>query len=150
MSNSIDINLGGEQSNANLAFIWIALFKDNTKIEQFNEDGTENKFKLIQAKISELAYFNLTDRNGHMFTVDLINGRIGYNYLPLPYLESTEKQNIRLIFFRRHKVEIGTRDLKEKKHIIEYHLGFQYNDKLENNRKIILIIDEQGNFVLGD
>jgi hypothetical protein len=85
-----------------------------------------------------------------MFTVDLINGRMGFNYLPLPYLEATEKENIRLIFFRRHQVKISERDLKELSHTIEYHLGFQYNDKLGNNRQITLIIDEEGNWVLGD
>jgi hypothetical protein len=150
MDNTMDINLqGGNNSMKPLSFIWIALFKDNSKIEQFNEDGTENKFKLVQDKFSELAYFNLTDRKGHFFTVDLINGRIGYNYLPLPYLESTEKQNIRLIFFRRHQVEI-TINKVETNHTIEYYLGIQWNDKLENNQKIILIIDEEGNWILGD
>lgn len=134
-----------------LSFFWIALFRDNTKIEQFNEDGTENKFKLIQEKIHDLVYFNLTDRKGHFFTVDLINGRIGYNYLPLPYLEKTEeKKNIRLIFFRRHQVEIGTQDIKEKKHEIIYFLGFQYQDENNNNHKIILQIDSEGNWILGE
>lgn len=132
-----------------LIFQWIALFKDNTKIEQFNENKTENKFQLVKDKFEDLAYFNLTDRKGHMFTVDLINGRIGYNYLPLPYLEKTEKQNVRLIFFRRHKVEI-TEKMMEKSHTIEYHLGFQYINKFGNNQKTILIIDEEGNWYLGE
>ena len=133
-----------------LSFFWIALFKNNSKIEQFDKDGTENKFKLIQDNFFELAYFNLTDRKGHMFTVDLINGRIGYNYLPLPYLESTtEKNNIRLIFFKRHKVEISEKG-KELSHNIEYHLGFQYQDSEKRNHKIILIIDSEGNWVLGE
>jgi hypothetical protein len=150
MTNSMDINLNsGNNSMDSLSFSWIALFNDNTKIEQFNEDGIENKFKLIQEKISELAYFNLTDKKGHFFTVDLINGRIGYNYLPLPYLEATDKQNIRLIFFRRHKVTL-TESGKEVEHIVTYHLGFQYNDKNGNNRQIVLIIDSEGNFIINN
>jgi uncharacterized FlaG/YvyC family protein len=52
-----------------------------------------------------------------------------------------------LIFFRRHRIEISEIDLKEKSHIIEYHLGFQYN-KDEKNRQIVLIIDNEGNFVI--
>jgi len=148
MSNTIDQNLGGANSMKPLSFIWIALFKDSSKIEQFNEDGTENKFKLIQDKFNDLAYFNLTDRKGHMFTVDLINGRIGYNYLPLPYLEKSEKENCRLVYFRRHKVEI-TEKMMEKSHTIEYHLGFQYL-KDGKNQKIILIIDNNGNWVIGE
>jgi hypothetical protein len=149
MDNTMDINLGGNNPMKPLYFFWIALFKDNTKIEQY-ENGIERRFKEVQEKMQDLAYFNLTDRKGHFFTVDLINGRIGYNYLPLPYLESTEKQNIRLIFFRRHQVKISERDLKEQKHTIEYHLGLQYNDKLGNNRQITLQIDEEGNWILGD
>lgn len=150
MNTIINQNLGGDNSmNPSLSFFWIALFKDNSKIEQYH-DNIEIRFKEVQDKINELSYFNLTDRNGHFFTVDLINGRIGCNYLPLPYLEATtEKQNIRLIFFRRHRVEM-TENCIEKSHIIEYHLGFQYNDKLGNNHKIILIIDEKGNWILGD
>jgi hypothetical protein len=149
----MDINLNRDNNPMkSLVFIWIAIFKDNTKIEQFNEDNSENRFQLVKDRFKELTYFNLTDRKGHFFTIDLVNGRIGYNYLPLPYLEATteKKENIRLIYFRRHKVEIGEQDLKEKVHIIEYHLGFQYNDKNGNNRQIVLQIDEQGNFILGD
>jgi len=39
---------------------------------------------------------------------------------------------------------------KEVEHITKYHLGFQYNDKNGNNQKIILQIDENGNWVLGE
>jgi hypothetical protein len=148
MSNTIGQNLGGNNSMKPLSFIWIALFKDNSKIEQFEND-IEHKFQEIKDKFNELAYFNLTDKKGHMFTVDLINGKIGYNYLPLPYLEKSEKENCRLIFFRRHRVEI-TEKMMEKSHTIEYHLGFQYNDKLGNNRQITLQIDENGGWILGD
>jgi hypothetical protein len=149
MDNTMDIKLNSENNPMiSLSFTWVAIFSDNTKIEQF-ENGIENKFQLVKDKFDKLAYFNLTDKKGHMFTIDLINGRIGYNYLLLPYLEKTNKQNVRLIFFRRHRVEIGTQDLKEKFHKITYHLGFQYL-KDGKNQKIILQIDEQGNWVLGD
>ena len=148
MSNTIDQNLGGNNSMKPLSFLWIALFKDNSKIEQF-ENKIEHKFQEVKDKFDNLAYFNLTDRKGHMFTVDLINGRIGYNYLPLPYLEKSEKENCRLIFFRRHKVEI-TEKMMEKSHTIEYHLGLQWQDSEKRNHKIILIIDKEGNWILGE
>jgi hypothetical protein len=85
-----------------------------------------------------------------MFSINLINGLIGYNRLEFPYIEiEDKKQNIRLIYFRRIKIEIGEKDLKEKSRIITYHLGYQY---LQNgkNRQIILQIDEEGNWVLGE
>jgi len=131
------------------SFFWISLFQDNSKIEQFNPDGSENRFQLVKDKMNELAYFNLTDRKGHFFTIDLINGRIGYNYLPLPYLEKTDKQNIRLIFFRRHQMKMSMNG-KLKSHNIEYHLGFQWQDFEKRNHKIILKIDNEGSWIIGD
>jgi len=151
MTNPMDINLGGDNAISNLSFIWSAILKDGSKIDQFNEDGSENKFQLVKDKFNELVYFNLKNNAGKMFSINLINGLIGYNRLEFPYIEAKEKKNnIRLIFFRRHRIEIGTQDLKEKKHTIEYHLGFQYLDNLGNNQKIILQIDNEGNWVLGD
>jgi hypothetical protein len=133
-----------------LIFFWIALFKDNTKIEQFNEDGTEHKFKEVQEKMKDLAYFNLTNKEGKFFTVDLLKGIIGYNDLVLPYREVKEKKNnIRLIFFRRHTIHM-TEAGHPIDHTIIYHLGYQWNDESGKNRQIILKIDEQGNWILGE
>lgn len=150
MSNSIDINLErGNNSMNSLSFHWSAIFKDGTIINQFNENGTENMFQLVKDKFNELSYFNLTNKKGKLFTVDLKNAFIGYNYLAFPYAKRKEKkENIRLIFFRRHRVEI-TENLIEKSHIITYYLGYQYLDKLGNNRKIILEIESDGTFILG-
>jgi hypothetical protein len=38
MSNTIGQNLGGNNSMKPLSFIWIALFKDNSKVEQFENE----------------------------------------------------------------------------------------------------------------
>ena len=152
MSNSIDQNLteGSNTIQPSLVFTWVAIFKDSTKIEQF-ENGIEHKYKEINNRLNELVYFSLTDKQGHMFTVDLYNGLIGFNYLALSYIKLKEKkENIRLIFFRQHKIEIGSQDLLEKKHDIEYHLGYQYLDKNGYNQKIILKIEEEGSFLIGD
>jgi hypothetical protein len=151
MTNSIDINFNSGNNPMNsLSFTWNAILKDGIHIFQFDKDGTEHKFKEVQDKLNDLVYFNLTNNNGKMFSVNLTNGLIGYNRLEFPYIEiEEEKKNIRLIFFRRHKVEITEKSI-EKSHTITYHLGFQYNDKLGNNQKIILQIDEQGNWILGD
>ena len=132
-----------------LSFFWVAIFKDGTKIPQF-ENGQEHLFKEVLDKKDDLLYFNLTNGKGQLFTIDLKNGRIAYNYLALPYLEDSKeiKNNIRLIFFRRHTVEIGTKDLKEKNHNIEYHLGIQWNDSQDNNRQIVLRINSEGNWYL--
>jgi len=147
MSNSIDLNLGKED-NSMLSFHWFAIFKDGTQIFQFDKDSKEHRFKEVKDRFDDLMYFSLSNHKGKLFTVDLKQGIIGYNDLVFPYRESKEiKKNIRLIFFRRHKVQIGDNG-KEQSHYITYHLGFQYNDEKDNNRKIILQIDEEGNFII--
>jgi len=150
MNSIIENNTGDSNPIPSLCFAWLAIFKDGSELEQF-ENGIENKFQLVLDRMNELAFFNLTNKEGKLFAVNLINGLIGYNKLEFPYIESKEiKENIRLIFFRRHQVTIGTSDLIEKNHTIHYHLGYQYLDKNLNNHKIILIIDESGNWILGE
>jgi len=151
MDNSISINTGENNSMNFPSFIWTAKFNNCDDICQFDFiNGTENRFKLVQDNINNLKYFILWNKN-KCFTVDLINGLIYFNKELLEKIESNEiKYNLRLIFFRRHQVTIGTSDLKEKNHLIHYHLGYQYLDKNLNNHKIILIIDENGNWILGE
>jgi len=149
MNSIISQNLGDNNSmKSPLTFSWIAIFSDGSKIEQF-ENNNEHSFQEVQNKINELVYFNLTDKQGHLFSVNVVQGLIGYNDLVFSYREVKEKkENVRLIFFRRHKVEITENNI-EKSHNIEYHLGFQYNQN-EYNRQIVLIIDSQGSWVLGE
>jgi len=151
MSNSIDINLEGTHSRESLLFHWYAKFSDGTNLEQFNfETGKEIRFQEVKDNFDKLEYFILYNKE-KVFTVDLLNGFIYFNKELKEKQEQLEKkENIRLIFFRRHKVEIGTVDLKEKKHEIIYHLGYQYLDKNGYNNKIILQIDSEGNWVLGE
>lgn len=150
MDNPISKNLGGDNPISNLSFIWTAKFKDLPDLCQFNfETGKENSFKGVKDNFSNLEYFILWNKE-KVFTVDLTNGLIYFNKELQVNKEIKEKKNCRLIFFRRHRIQIGEIDLKEKSHKITYHLGFQYNDNNGNNRQIILIIDEQGNWVIGE
>jgi hypothetical protein len=149
MDTTIKNNEQGNNSIIPCSFTWSAIFRNGSKTEQFNQDGTENLFRLVKDRFNELAYFNLKNNTGKMFTVNLIEGIIGYNRLEFPYIEAKEKKNnIRLIFFRRHFVTIGTGDLKEKKHTIEYHLGIQWTTLNNENRNIILQISENGEFII--
>jgi len=147
----MDINLGsGDNHMDSLSFYWKARFVDNSEISQFNKEGKETLFKEVKDKFDSLIYFYLIHKSLPIcFTVDLINGLIFYNNhqkIDLNLIE--KKENIRLIYFRRHTVEL-TENFKEKSHLIKYYIGFQYNDKLGNNRQIILQIDSEGNWVLG-
>jgi hypothetical protein len=131
-----------------LSHYWIAYFKDDTKIEQF-ENNIEHRFQEVKDKFNELNCFCLYKKDqSQLFKVYLPEGIITEgNDKNIKLIEL--KENCRLIFFRRHKIEL-TEKMIEKSHSIEYHLGFQYNDKLGNNRKIILIIDENGSWSLGE
>jgi hypothetical protein len=153
MDNSISINLNnGNNSMDSLSFHWTAGFKDGSDLMQFNEDGTENRFKLVKDRIEELKDFYIYNKDlSKIFIVNLDKGYISFGKTQTiqPDLLKEEKKNIRLIFFRRHTVELTISNI-EKSHVIIYFLGFQYNDKNGYNRKIILIIDNQGNWYLGD
>jgi len=151
MSNSIDINLGRENNSMNsLTFHWFAMFNDGTVINQFDQEGKEHRFQEVKDKFSDLIFFNLTNNKDKFFTVDLKQGVVGCNNHPQSLnTESKEtKKNIRLIFFRRRRKEIGCQDLKIKSESIKYHLGFQYNYEDGKNRQTILKIDEEGNFTI--
>jgi hypothetical protein len=140
-----DLNI----NNKPLSFFWKARFKDNSELNQFENNGIENRFQLVKDKFTELSYFYLISKDlSQCFTVDLLHGLIFYNnHQKIDYNPLEKKENIRLIYFRRNKVTM-TESGKEVEHIIKYHLGFQYNDKLGNNQKIILQIDENGNWIL--
>ena len=146
----MDINMGDNNSMESLTFSWIAFFNDDKIIKQY-EEGIEHRFQEIKDNLTNLIRFSLVNKNFSIcFTVELKNGFILYNNYRGINLEEIEyKENIRLIFFRRHQIEIGE-NLKQKNHTITYHLGFQYLDKLGNNKKIILQIDEEGNWILSE
>jgi Flp pilus assembly secretin CpaC len=150
MDNSISINLNsGNNPMDSLTFYWLAEFK-NDVIFQF-EDGKEHKFQEVKDRINELEFFHLYHKDGMSninFIVDLKKGFIKTLASSEPE-QIEQKKNIRLIYFRRHKIDLN-QSVKEIKRDIKYHLGFQYNDKNGNNRQIVLIIDELGNWILGD
>jgi hypothetical protein len=151
MSNSIDQKLGDSNSIPSLSFFWKAFFSDGSILEQFDNKGNEHRFQEVKDNFDKLIRFSLINKDySQCFTVDLQSDLIIYNNYRNINLNNIEKKNnLRLIFFRRHRVEIGTQDLKEKKHTITYHLGYQYL-KDGKNQKIILQIDENGNWILGD
>jgi hypothetical protein len=136
----------------NLQFYWLAEFKDNSYIMQFEQDQ-EHSFQEVKDRFSELKYFVLYDKVNVLkrFIVDLEKGALYFSTEALLFdSEIQSKNNIRLIYFRRIRKEIGLQDLSEKSATIRYFLGFQYNDNQVNNRKFLLQIDSYGNWSLGD
>lgn len=151
MSNSIDKNLEINNTISNLSFFWRARFKDESTINQIDDEGNEHRFQEILDRFDELSYFYLTNNKDKVFSVDLTNGIIFFNnHRPIEEEFKSEKKNIRLIYFRRNIVELNSQSFKEQKRDIIYFLGLQYLDKNNINRKILLQIDSQGNVVIGD
>jgi len=146
MDNTMDINLDSRNNSMNLlSFYWMAKFEDSI-LFQF-DNGKENRFQLVKDNLDKLLFFHLYHKDGNKrFIVDLKNGIIKYNSSSLPEIKE-EKNNIRLIYFRRHTIKIGEIDLKEKSHIITYFLGLQwtFNNK---NKNIILQINDNGDFII--
>lgn len=148
MDNTMDINSNNGNNSMNpLSFTWKAIFSDGSIIEQFEND-VENRFQLVKDKFDKLILFSLVNKDySQCFTVDLTHGLILFN--TILFKDKIEnKENCRLIYFRRHTVELNQSG-KETNHKIQYHLGFQYL-KDGKNQKIILIIDEKGNWILGE
>ena len=59
------------------------------------------------------------------------------------------KQNIRLIYFRRNKVFFDNQ-MGPMGHETTYFLGYQYNKDNGSNHKVLVLLDQQGNMILGD
>jgi hypothetical protein len=149
MSNTIDLKMSNNAMEA-LSFYWTAEFKDGSTIYQF-KNGTENKFQLVQDRFADLKTFLLYHKEKPiLFVVDLIDGLVSTEILPAKVYEfNTKKQNIRLIY-RRTVRRYLSESLKETGSDIWYLLGVQYNDYNGNNCKVILQIDKNGQFIIGD
>ena len=142
-NNNIEVN----NSISSLSFLWIAEFEEDCIFQI--ENGVEHRFAEVKDRFNELKYFTLQHKEKEIsFTVDLINGLIIYNnYKNTEIVE--KKDNVRLIYFRRNKITM-TESGDQQSHQIWYFLGFQYLDNLGNNQKIILRIDSNGSFLIGE
>jgi len=152
MNNSIfNQSLGGNNSIEPLDFSWKAIFNDETIIEQYDKNGTEHRFQEVKDRFSDLIIFQLINyKKEIIFTVDLINGNISKGIREeIPPDLITVKNNIRLIFFRRHKINFDM-NITNKTELITNFIGYQYNDANNINHKVIMCIDKNGNFVIGD
>jgi len=151
MSNSMRINLKVDNTISSLSFLWKSVLKSGEIINQL-DNGIDTNYKKVKENFNNLAYFYLSNNKGDTFTVDLLKGTITYNnFKELEGLkeQSKEKKNIRLIYFRRVCVD-STTSGKVLSHKIFYFLGYQYNLENNENRKVILIIDNDGNWNIGE
>jgi len=137
---------------SNLNYYWIAQFKDNKYFGEYDENQKEHSFAEIKERIDDIKFFFLINKQNTYdnFIVDIENGSISVGHYSKLLENITEKKNIRLIFFKRRTVEVAQRDLQTVKEDIYFILGFQYNTITGENRKLLLQIDNNGNFVIGE
>lgn len=129
------------------SFIWVAVLKDKSEIYQFPADKTEETlFKEIIKNNGNLLYFELFHLSTKQyFQVNLIDGTININkHEEITDRINEDKKNIRIIYFRHRDIDSAN--------ILTttYYLGIQYLNKLGNNERIILKINENGSFSRGD
>lgn len=137
-------------SMESLSFHWEVHLNDDRIIKQFDSEGRENLFQEVKDNFDKLVYFILFHKDKDMaYIVDLKNGVILSEWQDTIDEDFTKevKKNIRLIFFRRHRVSINFRG--EETRQIRYFLGFQYLDQDNKNQRIIVQIDSEGNLVIG-
>ena len=143
MENNLEI----QNSVSNLSFLWIAEFSDDCIFQI--ENGIEHRFQEVKDRFHELKYFTLQHKEKEIsFTVDLVNGLIIYNnYKNIEVVE--KKENVRLIYFRRNRITM-TESGNQQSHTVIYHLGFQWTSINNENRNIILQINQNGDFIINE
>ncbi len=141
-----------------LNFQWEAIFKDGKIIPQYEEDK-EHPFSEVRENFSDLVLFKIK----HIclpleIAVDLTRGLLFYNlgcgmelYEAIGSVDPDfikEKENIRLIYFRRHTHQLSAQ-LDELAHTLVYFIGYQYTIN-GINHKVIVQVDNNGHLTIGD
>jgi hypothetical protein len=132
--------------------IWEARFSDGAKIRQFEDidQGLERPFKEVLEQQDKLVEFSLINVvTGTIYRLDLTTGRIGVmrgntTEVHAPEPDHSQKR-VRLIYFRRMAVDMafsGVDYTTSPEKVVAYFLGYQYNDSLGRNKKLLLQIHE--------
>jgi hypothetical protein len=127
-----------------LKYLFICVFTDGTRIEQDEKDasklmeGKSQFYDVLQAveQGKKIQYFMLVG-NGHVYTVDLLDGHFEINGLPFKTHEENHFTDYRIIYFRRHFHDATNEGFTN--HRIEYHLGWQTTFQGKNYKRFIVI-----------
>lgn len=123
-----------------LKYLFGAVFEDGSSIGQTADDKSETEplrsafyDVLERAKETPLELFGLLSGDGHdSWLVNLKDGHFEVGGIPF-MMHSEPVSNFRVVFFRRHfhdiNIEVATGNSREFSHTVEYHLGWQGNDK---------------------
>ncbi len=125
----------------NLKYLFKALFRDNTVIEQSADDNSlitpgKNAFYDVLKQLENVRAFALYNQETNdEYLVDLDDGHFELNQVPFRLHEEEYLTNIRLIYFRRNYIYSGS---SGNSHDIHFFLGFQANDATGQNVKKLM------------
>ena len=114
---------------------------DGDCLTQYSEDGSERLFKDIdQEKLKEFVIYDDKEE----ISVNLLDGtfRLNDTYLTVPKLEGIAEPR-RLIYFRRNRINIGTKGVIESRSV-ESFIGYQVTIDGKNNK--IMFSKRDGKF----
>lgn len=110
---------------------WIVEYVDNTKLYQFTPEGQENLFKDID--LSKLRKFIiLTDK--YKVILDMKDGSFEVNGLKLMFEGFDQKNDFRLIYFKRIGQNLGNGQVDTKVFI-----GWQTTQGNKNHKRFLRI-----------
>ncbi len=111
---------------------WTAIYKDDSILEQFTEDGRERLFKEIDQ--DKLSVFRLDNRfDCYQYRVNLKDGSFEINDERFTF-NGFENSKFKLIYFKRVRQNLGGADTK-----IIYNIGWQTSIKGANYQRIMQI-----------
>lgn len=118
---------------------WQAVYSDNSILNQFNADGSENLFKDIeQDKLVEFRLFH----DSSVISIFLTSGVFGLNGLLYQTDVSNQDLDYRLIHFVRRRKILGAGRNQEMAFV-----GFQVNIGGKNHKRILSVCDGEIKFV---
>ena len=116
--------------------MWIAIYKDDTKLFQFTKDK-ENLFKDID--LNNLREFVVTN-NGMTVRLDIINGNLFINDQEIDF--GFGERDYQLIYFRRIKKILGMNE-QPIEDPYEF-VGWQFkNEKGKNVKRIVKVMNDK-------
>jgi hypothetical protein len=111
---------------------WHAYYNNRESLPQFNNDGSENKFSLIDQ--DKLVRFDVNSETGDTVSVDLNYGTITLNDNILTF---GIKSKPRLIYFRRNTINTTLGNNVQEKFMNEY-VGWQTTTEDGKNKKFVI------------
>lgn len=116
--------------------MWTAIYTDDSRINQYNKDGSENLFKDIdQNRLNKFIVSN----NKAEAIVNIKTGEIKVNGVKLDFGYNSSEH--RLIYFRRVRQTLGNNTEPDINEFVGWQTTIQGSDGLTNIKRVICLED---------